>query len=98
MLPLLAGLLPAPIESVRQSIGDPLFFWVLSPLIKIFVVMFLLVLPLVTAMIIIERKVLGFIQFRTGPNRVGPWGLLQPIADVAKLLTKEDVIPRESLR
>ncbi len=97
MLPLLAGA-PAPIESLRQSVGDPLFFYVLSPLVKIFVVMFLLVLPLVTAMIIIERKVLGFIQFRTGPNRVGPWGLLQPIADVVKLLGKEDVIPREAVR
>jgi NADH-quinone oxidoreductase subunit H len=95
---LLAGLLPAPLESARQSLGDPLFFYVLSPLVKILVVMFILVLPLVTAMIIIERKVLGFIQFRTGPNRVGPWGLLQPIADVVKLLGKEDVIPRESVR
>jgi NADH-quinone oxidoreductase subunit H len=95
---LVAPLLPGPLESVRQSVGDPLYFYVLSPLVKILVVMFILVLPLVTAMIIIERKVLGFIQFRTGPNRVGPWGLLQPIADVAKLLTKEDVIPKESVR
>jgi NADH-quinone oxidoreductase subunit H len=94
MLPLLPGWL----DGVRQSLGDPLFFYVLSPLVKILVVMFILVLPLVTAMIIIERKVLGFIQFRTGPNRVGPWGLLQPIADVVKLLGKEDVIPRESVR
>jgi NADH-quinone oxidoreductase subunit H len=98
MTPLVAALLPGWLESIRQSTGDPLFFWVLSPLVKIAVVMFILVLPLVTAMIIIERKVLGFIQFRTGPNRVGPWGLLQPIADVAKLLTKEDIIPREAVR
>jgi NADH-quinone oxidoreductase subunit H len=60
--------------------------------------MFLMVLPLVTAMILIERKLLGFMQFRTGPNRVGPWGLLQPIADVVKLLGKEDVIPREAVK
>ena len=91
-------LLPDWLDGVRQSLGDPLFFYVLSPLVKILVVMFILVLPLVTAMIIIERKVLGFIQFRTGPNRVGPWGLLQPIADVVKLLGKEDVIPREAVR
>jgi NADH-quinone oxidoreductase subunit H len=87
-----------PLESLRQTIGDPLFFYVFSPLIKILVVMFLLVLPIATAMILIERKLLGFIQFRTGPNRVGPWGLLQPIADVVKLLGKEDVIPREAVR
>ena len=56
------------------------------------------VMGLITYLVLAERKILGFIQVRVGPNRVGPWGLLQPIADVAKLLVKEDVIPRRAVK
>jgi NADH-quinone oxidoreductase subunit H len=44
-------------------------------------------------LVLAERRVLARIQDRKGPNRVGPFGLLQPLADVIKMLTKEDVIP-----
>ena len=43
-----------------------------------------------------ERKVLGWMQLRPGPNRVGPWGLMQPAADAAKLMLKEDLTPKNA--
>src|SRR5258708_23848773 len=44
-------------------------------------------------LILLERKTAAWVQDRIGPNRVGPFGLLQPIADGAKFLLKEDIIP-----
>jgi NADH-quinone oxidoreductase subunit H len=57
-----------------------------------------IVLGFVTYAIYFERKVLGWMQMRHGPNRVGPFGLLQTVADVLKLLLKEDTIPKKAER
>src|SRR6202167_2653726 len=66
-------------------------FLILS-LVKLAVVMFVFMTTLAYLQWI-ERKVIAHIQLRVGPNRVGPHGLLQPLADVIKLITKEDMIP-----
>jgi NADH-quinone oxidoreductase subunit H len=54
------------------------------------------VLTTVAYLTYLERKVLGFMQDRLGPMEVGPWGLLQPLADGIKLISKEDIIPSEA--
>ena len=70
-------------------------FLIVNVLIPLFQIGVLLgILGLATGYIVLaERKILAFIQSRLGPMRVGPHGLLQPIADVIKLLLKEDLIP-----
>jgi NADH-quinone oxidoreductase subunit H len=60
-------------------------------------VIFAVGLQLVPIVLIVERKLLGRFQNRYGPNRVGPFGLLQPMADIVKLLTKEQFRPRTSI-
>ena len=49
-------------------------------------------------LVLFERKFLGRLQIRYGPNRAGPYGLLQPFADTIKMITKEDIVPAEADR
>jgi NADH-quinone oxidoreductase subunit H len=89
--------LPEMIESIKTLGAANLgaawpFFWTIAKILCV-------TLPLmgcVAYLTLWERKLLGWIQIRIGPNRVGPNGLLQPIADAVKLLFKEIILPAKS--
>lgn len=66
---------------------------ILISLIKVVIVM-LVMLGIAAYLVLAERRISAFIQNRIGPNRVGPYGLLQPLADVLKLVLKEDIVPK----
>ena len=65
----------------------------LFSLLKILITVFAVVLPMVAYSVVAERRISAWIQDRVGPNRVGPWGLLQPAADGLKFILKEDFTP-----
>ncbi len=66
--------------------------WWLIALIKSAIVLFVVVTTFAYSMLF-ERKIMAWMQLRPGPNRTGPWGLLQPAADAVKMLFKEDLTP-----
>ena len=66
-------------------------YWIHFAVFTVVIIAF--ILTMVMGFIYIERRALGFIQVRLGPNRTGPFGLLQPVADAIKVLIKEDIIP-----
>ena len=78
-------------EWLADMIGTPaaVTLWTLAKIVAIVIVVTLCVAYLTLA----ERKVIGFMQLRLGPNRVRPKGLFQPFADVFKLLAKEVIVP-----
>ena len=81
-------------DYVTGSLPDP-WRWIVNSVLGIaaIVVAFASLFALLT---LVERKVLGRVQNRPGPNRNGPFGLLQPLADGVKMLTKEDIVPRSA--
>src|SRR5258708_8390837 len=68
--------------------------WLLAGILVAFTV----VMTMVAYTVLAERRVLGFIQGRLGPNRVGPGGFLQPLADLLKFIFKEDIVPDKPTR
>ena len=72
-----------------DSFGHDPWWLVLGKALAIFVFLMLNVL----VAILVERKILGWMQLRPGPNRVGPWGALQSLADGIKLALKESITP-----
>jgi NADH-quinone oxidoreductase subunit H len=76
---------------------SPELSWLVVTVVKVVALMLIVLLP-VPFIVWAERKVAGHVQFRPGPNRVGPYGLIQPFADVVKLLFKEEVLPDKASR
>jgi NADH-quinone oxidoreductase subunit H len=92
----MAGLMPQFLVDIWDSL-PPMVQYVTLSSFKILIVLIGVIL-VVAYSTYFERKVIGSMQARVGPNRVGPLGLLQPFADVFKLLFKEVIIPSESNR
>jgi NADH-quinone oxidoreductase subunit H len=80
---------------VISQVGDVLGAapWWLIAVIKTAVILFVVLTTFAYAMVF-ERKIMGWMQLRPGPNRTGPWGMMQPAADAVKMLFKEDLTPR----
>jgi len=96
MLDFIAGLIPQFLVDFWAG-WPPVMQYLATTLFKILILMIGVILC-VAFSTYFERKVIGSMQARVGPNRVGPKGLLQPFADVIKLLIKEVIVPSQSSR
>jgi len=94
--------LPITLTGIVEGALAPLGLQGLTPLVvyllDALIILLLLIMPVVTILIWLLRKMLGFIQRRLGPMRVGPFGVLQTIADAVKLFHKEDLFPANADR
>ncbi|TCS79370.1 NADH-quinone oxidoreductase subunit NuoH [Pectinatus cerevisiiphilus] len=94
LLASLAAFITGLIESLLGHGFAAQLIMVLLEIIAIFAVISLAVI----IQVYMERRICGFIQDRLGPNRVGPFGLLQTVADMIKLMSKEDIVPEKANR
>ena len=90
-----AGQVTAPNQATSPT-QEP-FIWLLQTLVTILVI-FIVMITIQAYQTYFERKAMARAQLRYGPNRTGPVGLLQPLADLVKMLAKERIVPSEADR
>lgn len=88
---------PSMAHYLQSTTGSGLSIWFWYS-VSVLAVLFLFVLPFAGLSTYVERKISADIQARIGPNRVGPYGLLQFLADAVKLVAKEDIVPKAADR
>ncbi len=88
-------LVPILREGALQLLKSFLPSWTSTAIVSFVIILALVLFGVLQVIVLtwLERKVIGRIQDRYGPNRAGPWGILQAVADTIKMFTKEDIVP-----